>query len=95
MGRGRDAEVHRIRRLPRFLHALTAVHAVGAGACFVMAVGSAVATTFRASRAVSGGSAIMASSFREGTCAFLSFVGVVLAHARVLVLASPSVVLGR
>jgi hypothetical protein len=65
--------------LPRFLHALTAVHAVGAGACFVLAVGSAASDKFRSSLAISAGSAIMVASFREWTWAFLAFVGAVLA----------------
>ena len=68
-----------MRRLPRFLHALTAVHAVGAGACLVMALGSAASDTFRASLAVSGGSAIMVASFGQWIWAFLGFVGAVLA----------------
>jgi hypothetical protein len=67
-----------MRPLPRFLHPLTAVHAVGACACFVMAVGSAASANFRAGLAVSGGSAIMAASFKEWTWAFLVFVGAVL-----------------
>jgi cell division protein FtsW (lipid II flippase) len=68
-----------MRQLPRFLHALTAMHAVGAGVCFVMALGSAASDNFRASLAASGGSAIMVASFRQWTWAFLGFVGTVLA----------------
>ena len=79
MGLSRHGEVPRMRPLPRFLHALTAVHAVGAGACFIMAIGSAASDNFRASLAVSGGSAIMVASFRQWTWAFLGFVGAVLA----------------
>jgi len=64
--------------LPRFLHVLTAVHGIGAVACFVMAVGSAVSSTFRESLAVSGGSAIMVAFFSEWTWAFLVFIGTAL-----------------
>jgi hypothetical protein len=45
--------------MPRFLHALTAINALGAVACFVMAIGSAVSAQFWSSLAVSGGSALM------------------------------------
>lgn len=65
--------------MPRFLHVLTAIHAVGAVACFVMATGSAISEEFRSSLAVSGGSALMLALFGEGTWAFLLFVGMVLA----------------
>ena len=68
-----------MRPWPRFLHALTAVHAIGACACFVMAGGSAASDNFRASLAVSGGSAIMVAAFQQWTWAFLVFVGAVLA----------------
>jgi hypothetical protein len=53
--------------MPRLLHVLTAVHALGAVACFVMAIGSAVSAEFRSSLAVSGGSAIMVTFFGEHT----------------------------
>ncbi len=65
--------------IPLFLHVLTAIHALGAVACFVMAIGSAVSAEFRSSLAVSGGSAIMVAFFGEHTWAFLLFVGAVLA----------------
>jgi hypothetical protein len=65
--------------MPRFLHGLTAIHALGAVACFVMAIGSAISTDFRSSLAVSGGSALMLALFGEQTWAFLLFVGTVLA----------------
>ena len=65
--------------MPRFLHVLTTVHALGAAACFLMAIGSAVSPEFRASLAVSGGSALMIAMFGEGTWVFLLFVGSVLA----------------
>jgi hypothetical protein len=64
--------------VPAFLHVLTAIHAVGAVACFVMAVGSGVSAEFRSSLAVSGGSAIMVAFFGEHTWAFLLLVGLVL-----------------
>jgi hypothetical protein len=64
-----------MRRLPCFLHALTAMHAVGAGACFVMAVGSAASDNFRASLTVSGGSAIRWSHFASGPGHFLPSLG--------------------
>lgn len=64
---------------PRFLHLLTAIHATGALACFVMAIGSAVSQSFRRSLVVSGGSAIMVEVFGQLTWVFLSFVGSVLA----------------
>jgi hemoglobin len=53
VGLSRNRGGHRTRRLPRFLHALTAVHAVGAGAGFVMAVGSAASDNFRSALAMS------------------------------------------
>lgn len=65
--------------MPRFLHALTAIHAVGALACFVMAAGSAVSPAFREGLAVSGGSRIMVDAFGPWTSAFLACVGAVLA----------------
>lgn len=65
-------------RLPRFLHVLTAVHALGALTCFAMALGSAVSTPFREGLAVTGGSTIMVRWFGAGTWAFLSFIGAVL-----------------
>ena len=79
MKRERQELLNRLRPLPRFLHALTAMHAAGAFACFVMAVGSAASHTFRAALAVSGGSAIMVASFGTWTWAFLVFVGTALA----------------
>ena len=60
--------------MPVFLHALTAIHALGALACFVMSIGSAISTDFRSSLAVSGGSALMLALFGERTWAFLFFV---------------------
>jgi hypothetical protein len=66
------------RELPRFLHLLTALHAVGAIACLIMAIGSAVSADFRSSLAVSGGSRLMLALFGEWTWAFLLFVGTVL-----------------
>lgn len=64
--------------MPRFLHALTAIHALGAVACLVMPIGSAVSAEFRSSLAVSGGSALMVAMFGDKTWAFLLSVGVVL-----------------
>jgi hypothetical protein len=61
-----------------FVHALTAIHAVGAIACFVMAAGSAVSTRFTHSLAVSGGSEQMIRIFGARTWLFLLFVGAVL-----------------
>lgn len=66
-------------RRSRFVHLLTAVHAVGALACWVMAVGSAASSSFRQALVVSGGSAIMVDVFGELTWLFLTFVGSVLA----------------
>ena len=74
-----DRRSHHASQMPRFLHALTAIHALGAVACFVMAIGSAVSPEFRSSLAVSGGSALMIAMFGEGTWVFLLFVGSVLA----------------
>jgi hypothetical protein len=68
-----------IGTLPRFLHILTAVHALGALTCFLMAVGSAISADFRTSLAVSGGSTMMVTIFGRLTWAFLTFVGSVLA----------------
>jgi hypothetical protein len=39
--------------MPRFLHGLTAIHALGAVACFVMAIGSAISTDKRNARCLS------------------------------------------
>ncbi len=64
--------------MPRFLHVLTSLHALGAVACFVMAIGSAVSLQFRSSLALSGGSALMVAMFGDKTWAFLLSVGVVL-----------------
>lgn len=64
---------------PRFLHALTGIHAIGALACFVMAVGSAASRSFREALVVSGGSELMVEFFGRGTWAFLVFVGTILA----------------
>jgi len=66
-------------RLPRFLRLLTAIHAVGALACLVMAAGSALSPGFRDALVVSGGSALMVELFGGWTWAFLLFVGAVLA----------------
>lgn len=66
-------------RLPRFLHVLTAIHALGAVVCFVMAVGSAASPGFRDALAVSGGSELMVEYFGTRTWAFLLFVAAVLA----------------
>jgi hypothetical protein len=66
-------------RLPRFLHVLTAVHAVGALACFIMAGGSFVSSEFRDGLALTPGSAVMVALFGEWTWLFLLGVGAVLA----------------
>lgn len=80
-GVGRDSvsSARQARPLPHFLHVLTAVHAVGACACLIMAIGSAVSESFRLGLAVSGGSTIMVTMFGQWTWAFLLFVGLVLA----------------
>jgi hypothetical protein len=65
-------------RHPRFLHVLTAVHALGAIACGVMAVGSAASDAFRDGLALTGGSRLMVSMFGEWTWLFLAFVGATL-----------------
>ena len=62
-----------------FVHVLTVVHALGALACFTMAVGSATSDRFRERLAVSGGSTIMVEFFGTETWVFLVFVGLVLA----------------
>jgi len=67
------------KALPPFLHLLTAIHAVGALACLVMAAGSALSPGFRDALVVSGGSALMVELFGGWTWAFLLFVGAVLA----------------
>jgi hypothetical protein len=64
--------------LPRFVHVLTTIHALGAVACFAMGAGSALSAEFRTSLAVSGGSRLMLALFGEWTWAFLLFVGTVL-----------------
>ncbi len=63
----------------KFLHVLTAVHAIGSLTCFTMGLGSVLSGEFRASLAVSGGSALMLELFGEATWIFLCFIGVVLA----------------
>lgn len=70
---------HQNTAVPRFIHALTAIHAAGAVACFVMGFGSAASDEFRLSLAVAGGSVIMVEFFGEHTWAFLLFIGIVLA----------------
>lgn len=69
----------RLYRVPRFLHLLTAIHAVGAVVCFAMAFGSGLSESFRNALVVSGGSDIMVKVFGPLTWAFLAFVGGVLA----------------
>jgi hypothetical protein len=64
---------------PRFLHLLTAIHAIGSVACLVMATGSALSDGFRDSLAVSGGSSLMVQIFGDRTWLFLLGVGTVLA----------------
>lgn len=65
--------------LPRFLHGLTVIHALGAMVCLVMAGGSAVSGGFRNALADSGGSELMVEYFGTRTWAFLLFVGATLA----------------
>jgi hypothetical protein len=65
-------------RVPRFLHLLTAVHACGAVACAVLAIGSGVSTDVRNALAISGGSTIMVEAFGAQTWAFLASIGAVL-----------------
>jgi hypothetical protein len=65
-------------RLPRFIHALTAIHGIGALACFIMAGGSAWSDTFRTELGVSGGSRLMLRLFGQSTWIFLTGVGLVL-----------------
>lgn len=67
-----------LKPLPRFLHLLTTIHAIGAFSCFVMSVGSAASNGFREALAMSGGSALMVGLFGRGTWAFLVFVGIIL-----------------
>jgi hypothetical protein len=67
------------RSLPRFLHALTGLHALGALACFIMALGSAASSEFREALAVSEGSTLMVRVFGHYTWVFLIVVGSVLA----------------
>jgi len=67
-----------MNRPSAFVHILTAIHALGALACFAMSAGSAASATFRESLAVSGGSTIMVQSFGASTWAFLFCVGLVL-----------------
>lgn len=74
-----DAAERDPSRVPRFLHWLTSIHATGAVACFVMALGSGVSERFRNALVVSGGSEIMVQVFGRLTWAFLAFVGFVLA----------------
>ena len=77
--RSNDAKQSRLNRVPRFLHLLTAIHAVGAVACFAMAFGSGISKSFRNALAVSGGSEIMVNIFGPLTWVFLALVGGVLA----------------
>jgi hypothetical protein len=68
-----------MRPLPRFLHVLTAVHAVGAVACLAMGTGSAMSASFTEGLARSGGSRLMMAWFGRSTWLFLAFLGTVLA----------------
>lgn len=65
--------------VPRGVHALTALHALGALACVVMAAGSALSEGFRLGLARSGGSALMVAWFGPYVWAFLLAVAAVLA----------------
>lgn len=67
------------RRLPRFFHGLTVIHAIGALACLAMAAGSLFVPGFRDGLARTGGSTLMVRLFGVWTGAFLVFVGSVLA----------------
>lgn len=67
-----------MRSLPAFLHVLTAIHALGAIACIIMATGSALSAGFRESLAVSGGSRLMLDLFGARTWVFLLFIAAVL-----------------
>ena len=67
------------RRVPRGIHALTALHGAGALACFVMSAGSALSEPFRLGLARSGGSALMVAWFGPWVWAFLLGVGALLA----------------
>ena len=64
---------------PRFLHVLTAIHAVGCVATLVMAIGSALSRAFRHSLAVSEGSALMVEMFGAWTSPFLLGISAFLA----------------
>lgn len=67
------------KRVPRGVHALTAIHGVGALVCAVLSAGSAVSTGFRQSLAQTGGSHLMVEFFGQWTWGFLLFIALVLA----------------
>lgn len=64
--------------LPRFLHALTFVHAAGSLVTLVMAIGSAASPAFRDGLVQSPGSAYMVQWFGAWTWTFLLFLSLVL-----------------
>src|SRR5262245_34008026 len=64
--------------LPRFVHVLTIIHALGAVACFTMAIGSAASDSFRNSLVISEGSKMMIHLFGRYTWVFLVLVGTTL-----------------
>ncbi|CAA9231063.1 MAG: hypothetical protein AVDCRST_MAG42-1133 [uncultured Chthoniobacterales bacterium] len=69
----REAEV------PWGVHALTALHGLGAIACVVMALGSAISERFRLSLVASPGSALMMDLFGPRVWIFLLAIAALLA----------------
>ena len=65
-------------RVPLGIHLLTAIHGLGAIACLVMAVGSAISERFRLSLVVSPGSALMMDVFGPRVWIFLIPIVVLL-----------------
>jgi hypothetical protein len=64
--------------VPLGIHVLTVVHGLGALACVVMAVGSAISETFRLGLVASPGSALMMDLFGRSVWIFLLMIALLL-----------------
>ena len=67
-----------IAPVPWGIHLLTAIHGLGAVACLVMALGSALSDSFRLGLVASPGSAIMVSFFGRYVWIFLVLIAALL-----------------
>jgi hypothetical protein len=68
----------KIAHVPWGIHLLTAIHGLGAVACVVMALGSALSDSFRLGLVASPGSAIMVSFFGRYVWMFLVVIAALL-----------------